>query len=194
MNQPSSASALSAGFVPLRLADRPLAVRAAAMVLGVAFLTLASWVQVPMFPVPMTLQTFAVLSVGALYGWRMGAATIALWLGMSFMGAPLLSEFKAGPAVFMGTTAGYLAGFVLAGALVGWLAERGWTRNIVPSLAAMLAGEALIMGLGVAWLATLIGFDKAVEFGFVPFILGDVLKLGIAALGLPFLARFRRKG
>ena len=194
MNQTTSASTLSAGFVPLRLADRSLAVKAAAVALGVVFLTLASWVQVPMFPVPMTLQTFAVLSVGALYGWRMGAATIVLWLGIALVGAPVLSEFKAGPAVFMGATAGYLAGFVLAGAVVGWFAERGWTRNIVTSVAAMLVGEALIMGLGVAWLAHLIGFDKAIQYGFTPFLVGDALKLGIAALGLPFLSRAFRKG
>lgn len=193
MNHPSSASTLSAGFVPLSLADRSLAAKAGAVALGVVFLTLASWIRVPMIPVPMTLQTFAVLSVGALYGFRMAAATLLTWLAVAFVGAPVLAEFKGGYAVFAGSTAGYLAGFVLAAAVVGWLAERGWTRKVPLALAAMLIGEALIMVPGVLWLAHLYGMEKALEWGFTPFVIGDLLKLGIAGLGVSSLSHFFKK-
>ncbi|HEY8595160.1 MAG TPA: biotin transporter BioY [Devosiaceae bacterium] len=194
MSKFTDASALGAGFVPLRLADRSLAIRAAAVALGIVFLTLASWTQVPMYPVPMTLQTFAVLAVGALYGARMGALTIVAWLAIALVGAPVLSEFKFGPAVFVGPTAGYLVGFAIAGFIVGRLAELGWTRNVATSLATMVVGEIIIMGLGTAWLAHLIGVEKAVQFGFAPFVIGDTLKIGLAAIGATGLSHvFGRK-
>jgi biotin transport system substrate-specific component len=175
-----------AAYVPLRLAGRPLALKAVVLVLGVAFLTAASWVQVPMWPVPMTMQTFAVLMVGALCGWRLGLATVAAWLALS-VAFPLLSEFKT--LLMVATTSGYLAAFVIMAAFVGYMAERGWTARPVPAFLTLLVAEVICFALGVAWLAHVIGFDKAVQFGLMPFILGDLLK---TVLAVALLTAFRR--
>jgi biotin transport system substrate-specific component len=173
-------------YVPLRLAGRPLALKAAVLVLGVAFLTAASWVQVPMWPVPMTMQTFAVLMIGALCGWRLGVATVAAWLALA-VPFPLLSEFKTLPMVL--TTSGYLAAFVIMAAFVGWAAERGWTARVLPALATMVIAEVICFALGVAYLGSVIGYDKAIEFGLTPFIVGDLVKTVLAVV---LLTAFRR--
>ena len=86
-----------------------------------------------------------------------------------------------------GPTGGYLAGFLLACIVLGALADRGWTRNWQTTVAAMLVGTAIIYLLGVTWLSQLIGFDKAITFGLVPFIYGDILKLVIAAAAVPYM-------
>jgi biotin transport system substrate-specific component len=175
-----------AAYVPLRLAGRPVAVKAAVLVLGVAFLTASSWVQVPMWPVPMTMQTFAVLMVGALCGWRLGTATVLAWLALSIP-YPLLSEFKTLGMVL--TTHGYLASFVLMAAFVGWMAERGWTARPLPALLTLAIAEIICFTLGTAWLGSIIGFDKAITFGVMPFIVGDVVK---TLLAVALLTAFRR--
>ncbi len=173
-------------YVPLRLSGRPLALKAAVLVLGVAFLTAASWVQVPMWPVPMTMQTFAVLMVGALCGWRLGVATVAAWLALSVQ-FPLLSEFKT--LLMVATTSGYLVAFVIMAAFVGFMAERGWTARPIPAFLTLLVAEVICFALGVAWLAHVIGFDKAVEFGLMPFIVGDLVKTVLAVALLTALRR-----
>jgi biotin transport system substrate-specific component len=175
-----------AAYVPLRLAGRPLAQKAVVLALGVAFLTAASWVQVPMWPVSMTMQTFAVLMIGALCGWRLGVATVATWLALS-VPFPLLSEFKT--LLMVVTTSGYLAAFVIMAGFVGYMAERGWTARPIPAFLTLLVAEVICFALGVAWLAHVIGFDKAVQFGLMPFILGDLLK---TVLAVALLTAFRR--
>jgi biotin transport system substrate-specific component len=173
-------------YVPLRLAGRPLALKATVLVLGVAFLTAASWVQVPMWPVPMTMQTFAVLMVGALCGWRLGVATVAAWLALS-VAFPLLSEFKTLPMVI--TTSGYLAAFVVMAGFVGYMAERGWTTRAIPTFLVLLVAEVICFAMGVAYLGSVIGYDKAVEFGLMPFIVGDLVKTVLAMALLTGLRR-----
>ena len=173
-------------YVPLRLAGRPLAQKAIVLALGVAFLTASSWVQVPMWPVSMTMQTFAVLMIGALCGWRLGVATVATWLALS-VPFPLLSEFKT--LLMVATTSGYLAAFVIMAAFVGYMAERGWTARPIPAFFTLLVAEVICFALGVAWLAHVIGFDKAIQFGLMPFILGDLLK---TVLAVALLTAFRR--
>jgi biotin transport system substrate-specific component len=173
-------------YVPLRLSGRPLAVKAVVLVLGVAFLTASSWVQVPMWPVSMTMQTFAVLMVGALCGWRLGIATVATWLALS-VPFPLLSEFKT--LLMVVTTSGYLAAFVIMAGFVGFMAERGWTARPIPAFLTLLVAEVICFTLGVAWLSHVIGFDKAVQFGLMPFILGDLVK---TVLAVALLTAFRR--
>ncbi|ESX10962.1 biotin biosynthesis protein BioY [Mesorhizobium sp. LSJC265A00] len=118
-------------FSPLRLQTRSHSWQAAAVVLGTLFLALLSQIEVPMVPVPVTMQTFAVTLVGALYGWRLGAMTIIAWLAEGAVGFPVLSGGAAGASYFVGATGGYLFAFPLVGALVGWLAERGWNGNRV---------------------------------------------------------------
>lgn len=176
-------------FSPLDLGSRPLGWRIAAIVAGTLVLTLSSYVEVPMVPVPMTLQTLAVALVGALYGWRLGAITILAWLGQGALGLPVLSGGAGGLHHFAGPTAGYLFAFVVMGVLVGWLAERGWNgKRIVLAFLAMLLGHAACLGLGTAWLATLIGFEKAVALGLTPFLLGAALKSAVGAATLRALA------
>jgi biotin transport system substrate-specific component len=170
----------SQAYVPLRLAGRPIVLKAVVLVLGVAFLTASSYVQVPMYPVPMTMQTFAVLAVGAFCGWRLGLATIIVWLALAALNVPVLSEGKAGLAVFIGATGGYMAAFPLMAIFIGWMAERGWTSRTVPAFLTLFAADVLCFVLGVAWLSTIVGFDKAIEYGLVPFALGDLVKVVLA--------------
>lgn len=172
-------------FSPLRLQSRPLAWQLAAIVLGTLFLALSSYVEVPMVPVPMTMQTFAVTLVGALYGWRLGGLTIVAWLVEGALGLPVLAGGASGAAHFLGATGGYLFAFPVCGALVGWLAERGWNgKRVVLAFMAMLAGNLLCLALGGAWLAVMIGVEAAFIHGVAPFIVGGILKsvLGAAVL------------
>jgi biotin transport system substrate-specific component len=186
----SNAASLTSAFSPLDLQSRPLAWRVGAVVLGTLFLALSSYIEVPMVPVPVTMQTFAVMLVGALYGWRLGAITIIAWLAEAAVGLPVLSGGAAGAHHFVGPTAGYLFAFPVAGAVVGWLAERGWNgRRPVLAFAGMLLGNALCLGLGAAWLAVLFGADVAWSSGVAPFIVGGVLKSALGAALLALLAR-----
>jgi biotin transport system substrate-specific component len=180
-------------FVPLRLTDRTLALKAMAVLLGTLFLASSSWIEVPMVPVPMTMQTFAVTMVGALYGWRLGTITVLAWLGEAMIGLPVLSGGGGGAHHFVGPTAGYLAGFPAAALLVGYLAERGWTAgSLVRGFGVMLLGNALILALGAAWLTVLIGGDQAIALGVLPFLLGAVLKSALAAGAVEGSRRFIR--
>lgn len=177
--------AIQASFSPLRPETRSLAWRAAAVLAGTLLLALSSHVTVPMVPVPMTMQTFAVCLVGALYGWRLGAVTILAWLAEGAAGLPVLAGGASGVQHFFGPTGGYLLAFPVAGALVGWLAERGWNGSRVwLAFAGQLLGNALCLVLGAAWLATMIGLEQAIVLGVIPFVLGGILKsaLGAAAL------------
>jgi biotin transport system substrate-specific component len=155
---------------------------------GSLLLAVTAKIQIPFWPVPMTLQTFAVLLIGIAYGWRLGGATVALYLAEGALGLPVFAK-GAGLAYLTGPTGGYLLGFLVAAVAVGWLAGRGWDRAPHTTVLAMLAGEALIFGFGVAWLTTLVGFDKAVAVGLVPFAAAEVLKVVAATALLPTLWR-----
>ncbi|MBM2713215.1 biotin transporter BioY [Mesorhizobium caraganae] len=174
-------------FSPLRLQTRSLGWQVGAVVLGTLFLALSSYIEVPMVPVPVTMQTFAVTLIGALYGWRLGAITIAAWLVEGAVGLPVLAGGAAGASHFVGPTGGYLFAFPLVGALVGWLAERGWNGSrVLLAFAAMVLGNLACLVLGTAWLAVMIGLEQAITFGFLPFLVGGLLKsaLGAATLKL----------
>ena len=158
-------------------------------VVGAQLIWLSAKIQVPFHPVPMTMQTFMVLGLGMAYGWRLGAATVLLYLAEGAMGLPVFAgtpEKGIGLAYMAGGTGGYLFGYVLAAAACGWLAERGWDRNVVTTALAMLAGNILIYLPGLLWLGMLFGWDKPIlEWGLTPFVLGDLAKLGLAAALLP---------
>ena len=171
---------------------------------GTALLTVSAKIQVPFWPVPMTMQTFAVLVIGMAYGWRLGAATVLLYLVQGAVGLPVFAA-GGGIAYFAGPTGGYLAGFLLAAALVGGLAERGWDRSVLPTVAAMFLGTVVIFGFGVAWLTIFLAnakaltldaaFTAALASGVTPFLAGAVAKIALAAAVLPFawslVKRFR---
>ncbi len=152
---------------------------------GSALVAVSAQIQVPLQPVPITMQTFAVLVVGMAYGWRLGAATLALYLAEGAVGLPVFAGGAGGVAVLFGKTGGYLFGFVLAAAIVGWLAQRGWDRRPVRTAVAMLLGNMAIYIPGLLLLGAYIGAAKAVQFGLMPFLLGDGLKLLLAAAALP---------
>lgn len=159
--------------------------------IGSALLTVSAKIQVPFYPVPMTMQTFVVLTLGMAFGWRLGAATVLLYLAEGAMGLPVLAgtpEKGIGLAYMLGSTGGYLVGFVLAAALCGWLAERGWDRSIGTTALVMLLGTVVIYVPGLLWLGGLFGWDKPIlAWGFTPFLLGDLTKLALAALALPLV-------
>lgn len=169
-------------FDPLRLSERPLAVKFLAVVFGSALMTASSYVSVPMVPVPMTMQTLAATLIGALYGWRLGALTVAAWLLQGALGMPLFAGGAGGVAHLFGRTGGYLFAFPIAAAATGWLAERGWTgARVVRGFLAMLAGNALCLVVGGAWLAIFIGAEKAFWLGVAPFVLGAIVKSALGA-------------
>jgi len=157
--------------------------------IGTLLMAISAKINVSFYPVPMTMQTFVVLSIGMAYGWRLGGATLLLYLAEGAMGLPVSAgtpEKGIGLAYMMGTTGGYLIGFVLAATIVGYLGERGWDRNVFSTIAAMTLGTGIIFGFGVLYLGTLIGWDKPVlEYGFTPFIAGSVFKILLAAAVLP---------
>lgn len=178
------------GFDPLGISGRSLPVQAALLLFGTGVLALASQISVPMVPVPITMQTFALTMIGVLYGWRLGALTVLAWLGEAMMGLPVLANGGGGLAPFVGPTAGYLVSFPIIAALAGYLAEKGWTgRSVVKSFLAHLSANILCLAVGGAWLAYLIGAEKGLALGVTPFILGAVLKSALAAALLMALAR-----
>jgi len=152
---------------------------------GTLVLALSSYVTVPMFPVPMTLQTLAVVLVGAFYGWRLGGITIAAWLLEGALGLPVFAGGSGSALVFIGPTAGYLLSFPLIGALAGWLVARGWNgAHPLRAFWAMMLAQTVCLLLGAAWLATLVGVDDALLLGLVPFIPGEIVKSALAAATL----------
>ncbi len=153
---------------------------------GSVLITICTQISLPLFPVPMTLQTFAVFLIGLTYGWRLGGITVSLYLFEGAIGLPVFSGGKGGMIVFMGPTAGYLVGFLLAAIACGWFAERGFDRSYFRLFLSLLAGNILIYAPGLLWLGTLIGWDKPVlEYGLYPFIGGDILKISMVVLLLP---------
>ncbi len=178
------------GFDPLGISGRSLPVQAALLLFGTGVLALASQISVPMVPVPITMQTFAITMIGVLYGWRLGALTVLAWLGEAMMGLPVLANGGGGFAPFVGPTAGYLVAFPIIAALAGYLAEKGWTgSHMVKSFLAHLSANILCLAIGGAWLGYLIGAEKGLALGVTPFILGAVLKSALAAAVLMALAR-----
>jgi biotin transport system substrate-specific component len=155
---------------------------------GTALLTLSAKIQVPFYPVPMTMQTFAVLVIGMAFGWKLGGLTVLAYLLEGAVGLPVFAGTPAkgiGLAYMAGPTGGYLVGFVVSALTVGYLAEKGFDRSIVATLIAMVIGTALIFLCGYVWLSELIGLEKAFKFGVLPFMWGAVFKIGLAAAILP---------
>jgi biotin transport system substrate-specific component len=164
----------------------------AAILFGVCLLTLSAKAQVPFWPVPMTMQTLAVLMLAMAYGSRLGVATVAAYLLAGAAGLPVFAgtpERGIGLAYMMGPTAGFLAGFVAAAGLAGLLAQRGWDRSFFSCATAMVIGHVVIVGAGVAWLATLMGLPKAIDVGLMPFLASSLLKIALGATAMPLLWR-----
>jgi biotin transport system substrate-specific component len=176
-----------AGFArgPEWARSRTIPAQAALCVVGVAALAVASKVSIPMVPVPITLQTFAVTFLAALFGWRLGGACVVAWLLVGAAGLPVLSGATAGVAKFTGPTAGYLLAFPIATLTIGAMVERGYVgRSLLRLLGVMLIGNAICLAVGAAWLSGTIGAEKALLKGVLPFVVGAALKSALAALSL----------
>lgn len=157
--------------------------------LGIVALAVAAKIKVPMWPVPITMGTFAVLTIGTAYGARLGLITMLGYLLVGALGFDVFagsSAEKFGLTYMMGGTGGYLVGYLMATVLLGVLAARGWDRSVVKLALALLLANVLIYVPGLLWLGQLYGWDKPIlEWGLTPFLLGDAIKLGLAALLIP---------
>jgi biotin transport system substrate-specific component len=157
-------------------------------VIGSLALWASAKVQVPLWPVPISMQTFVVLCLGAALGSRLGTATVLLYLAEGAVGLPVFAgtpEKGIGLAYMVGPTGGYLAGFVVAAFVTGKLAERGFDRSVWKLAAAMTIGHVLILGLGFAWLSQFVGTTKAWALGVAPFYWATAIKTALGAVALP---------
>lgn len=179
-------------LVPIRVGERVNArVRDVTLVLAGAlliYLTARIVIPVPGTPVPITGQTFGILLVGGALGFRRGLIGVGLYVLLGVIGLPFFAEGKGGLSIIWGATGGYLVGFIVAGALVGRLAELGWDRRLGGALGAMLIGNVVIYLIALPWLGivTSIGPVTTIEQGLLPFVVGDTLKLALAAVLFPF--------
>lgn len=157
------------------------------VVVGALFIYLTALLVVPNQPVPWTGQTFGVLFVGCALGFRRGLASVLLYVLLGVIGLPFFAESKGGMDVIWGATGGYLIGFVVAGAVVGRLAELGWDRHIGGAVGAMLVGSVIIHAIGVPWLKVSTGltWPDAIAEGLIPFVVWDLVKLVAAAAIFP---------
>jgi biotin transport system substrate-specific component len=165
--------------------SRVAALRAMVLLaVGSALLTVSAKVQVPLPFVPMTMQTLVVLLIGATYGWRLGTATVAIYLLQGALGMPVFANTPpmiAGPAYFAGPTGGFLIGFLAAAFVMGMMAKRGWDRTLVRVAVMMILGHAIILLAGFGWLCVLLPVAKARSVGIAPFIAATIVKTALAA-------------
>ena len=178
-------------LLPIRVGERMGSrVRNIALIVVGALLVFASAkvsIPVPGSPVPITGQTFGVLLVSGSLGFRRGLASVGLYVLIGLIGLPFFAENKGGVSVILGATGGYIVGFLIAGSIVGRLAELGWDRRIVGALGAMAIGNVVIYLIGVPWLMAVATLDlpTGIAKGLTPFLLGDALKLILAAIAFP---------
>jgi biotin transport system substrate-specific component len=190
-----SAQPLALAVWPETIGRLPAAI--VLVVVGSIILTLSAKASVPFYPVPMTLQTFAIMAISAAYGARLAVATVGLYLLEGLVGLPVFATtppLAAGPAYFLGTTGGFLIGFLFLAAIVGYAADRGWDRSTPKLFAAMVVADAVVFALGFIWLAWFaqlssgavgIGPERAWINGVFNFLLADLLKIALAALVIP---------
>ena len=160
---------------------------------GTAIVSGLAQISIPWYPVPFTGQTLAVLLVGGVLGSVRGGLALFAYFAIGALGAPIFTEQSGGWDIITGATGGYIIGFILAAAVVGWLAERGADRRVMSMVGVLLLGNIIIYAFGVPWLASwapagdgvAFGWSQAYKTGVQPFILGDLVKLAFAAALLP---------
>lgn len=155
---------------------------------AIALLWASAKIQIPLWPVPITMQTYVVLVIALSYGMRLGLAAIGGYVALGALGFPVFAGTPAkgvGLAYLAGPTGGYIAGFLAAVPVCTWLAARGFTRRFGSCVLAALLGHAVILGCGVTWLALALGWERAVALGLVPFLWGTALKAIMVAVTLP---------
>ncbi|MCS5733327.1 biotin transporter BioY [Herbiconiux daphne] len=154
---------------------------------GAAFTGLLAQVAIPLWPVPITGQTLAVLLVGSTLGALRGAVAMVVYALLGVVGVPWFSDAASGWQVIAGPTGGYIVGFIIAAGLTGWLAQRNWDRRVVGAFASFMAGTVITFAVGLPWLAASLGltFSQTLEAGLYPFIVGGIIKALIAAGVIP---------
>lgn len=150
---------------------------------GAALTAIAAQVQVPLWPVPITAQTLAVLLVGSSLGALRGTLSMVLYAVLGMVGLPVFSDASSGMGVILGPTGGYIVGFIFAAAFTGWIAQRSWDRRILRAILAFAGGTVVTFAIGLPWLAVTLGLDlqQTLQAGLYPFIVGGAVKTVIAA-------------
>ena len=162
------------------------------VIFGSLLLALSSKVQVPFWPVPMTMQTFIVFIIGMAYGWKLAFSTLVVYLLEGVSGLPVFA--KGGGLLYLtGPTAGYLYGMTVAAAVIGFFAELGYNNSYFKSLVSLSIATFIIFLCGVGYLGSLIGYDKALAGGLYPFIPSELFKIGLAVALIPSITRFINK-
>ena len=159
---------------------------------GSALLAISAKVQVPFWPVPMTMQTLVVLLIGAHCGVRLAAATVLAYLLEGAAGLPVFST-GAGLAFMAGPTGGYLAGFLVAALVAAYAVEKGFAKTLIGAAAVFIIADTLILAMGFAWLSTLIGAEKALAVGVIPFLPAEALKIALATASMPLVHAFLQR-
>ena len=170
-----------------RVFPRTLVMDAVLIVAGAALVTILAQLVIPLQPVPITGQTLAVLLVGSTLGAVRGSLAMVLYALLGLVGLPVFSDGTHGASIVFGATGGYIVGFILSAAMVGWLAERQWDRKVLKALATFAAGSLAVFAIGLPWLSITLHLNLAqtLAAGFYPFIIGGVIKAVIAAGLLP---------
>ena len=158
---------------------------------GSIILIISAKIKVDLYPVPMTLQPLAVLMIGMLFGRNLAIATIGLYILQGIAGFPVFA-YGGGLLYLFGPTGGFIVGFFIAGLVLGELADRGWGRNILSSIFCMMLGMFIIYFFGILQLSAIKGFAFAIIKGFYPFLVGDLYKLLVAGILVPFIWRFAK--
>ena len=162
------------------------------VIFGTLILTISAKIQVPFWPVPMTMQTFVVFIIGMAYGWKLALYTLLLYLVEGALGLPVFA--KGGGLLYLtGPTAGYLYGMTVAAAVIGFFAELGYNQSYLKSLLSLLIGTFIIFLFGVGYLGSVIGYDKALIGGLYPFIPSEFFKIGLAVVLIPSITRYISK-
>lgn len=199
----TTSSTLLETFQP-RTRTARLASNIVLVVLGTALLTLSAKFSVPVWPVPVTLQTAAVAALAAAFGWRIGVATVAAYILEGLAGLPVFAGAVAGPAYLLGPTGGFIVSWLAMAAIIGVAADRGLSRRMLPLFAVMLLGDAVSFAVGYGWLVTVLANLKGVGIGDVlgsafdgaikPFVVWDILKMALAAVTISAAwAAFRKR-
>ena len=164
----------------------------ALILFGTLLLAVSSKIQVPFWPVPMTMQTFIVFIIGMSYGWKLAFSTLIAYLVEGALGLPVFAK-GGGLLYLMGPTAGYLYGMTIAAGVIGFFAERGYNKSYIKSLISLMIGTIIIFVLGVGYLGSVIGYDKALAGGLYPFIPSEFFKIGLAVIPIPSITRYINK-
>ena len=170
-----------------RVISRSLATDIVLVAAGAALTAGAAQLAIPLWPVPITMQTLAVLLVGSTLGATRGAASMALYLVLGAVGLPVYSDASSGFGVLFGSSGGYIVGFVFAAALTGWLAQLNWDKKFLGAAVSFLAGTVVTFAFGLIGLSLALGgtLAQTLEWGLYPFIIGGIVKAAIAAALIP---------